>query len=179
MNIAQTFLILALTAAAFVLGAPITIGNLTFVSPTSSYSITYGQPVELLVSDGSSLDKALINDHDNLLKSTNSPDVLYTAYFSCATSSFQITGLSLGTIYSIVPGGVYGSVVITVTAENYNPATVAISIVKPSANIPPAFIPGRMAYYPSVYATMKEDKTVQIVSMEEFINAKENHSGKK
>lgn len=62
-----------------------------------------------------------------------------------------MTGLSIAATYSIVPAGIYGQVVITVTAENASPATSSIKINKATANIPVAFIPGRLPNYPSVY----------------------------
>lgn len=183
MNLIHSFVILALSAVAFVFGAQGPLESLTFISPAdNTYSITYGQPVALNVSilQGIIVKSLDIYNSQNLLKSSNQVNspVLYTAYFACPTSSFQITGLSLDTLYSIVPGGVYGQVVITVTAENLNPATMAITITKPTANIPPAFVLGRMPYYPSVYASMKEDNTVEVLSMEEFLELKENFSNK-
>ena len=81
-------------------------------------SITYGQPLVLNVA-------------------TSSPyPVQYTASFACSSGSYQITGLITGKPYSIVPAGIYGQVVITVSATNTSPATSALSINKPSSNIP-------------------------------------------
>ena len=111
-------------------------------------SITYGQPLVLNIA-------------------TSSPyPVQYTASFACSSGSYQITGLTTGKPYSIVPAGIYGQVVITVSATNTSPATGKMSIFKPSSNIPPAFIPGRLPFYPSVYANMKNGKDLEIVSVE-------------
>jgi len=116
--------------------------------PVLVSSITYGQPLILNVA-------------------TSSPyPVQYTASFACSSGSYQITGLTTGKPYSIVPAGIYGQVVITVTATNTSPATGSLSIFKPSSNIPPAFIPGRLPFYPSVYAKMKDGKDLEIVSVE-------------
>lgn len=121
--------------------------------PVLASSITYGSPVVLNVA-------------------TSSPySVQYTASFACPTGSYQITGLTTGKSYSIVPAGIYGQVVITVTATNTSPATSILTINKPSSNIPPAFIPGRLPYYPSVYANMKDGKDLEIVSVEYLTSA--------
>ena len=100
-------------------------------------SITYGQSLSLKVD-------------------TSGPQVEYTASFACTTGSYQITGLTTGLTYDIVPAGIYGQVVITVTAMNNSPVTFSLNILKAAGNIPPAFIPGRLPNYPSVYLNVTD-----------------------
>ena len=101
----------------------------------------------------------------NLLVSTNSTSsVQYTASFSCSSGSYQVSGLTTGKTYQLVPAGIYGNTVITVTGSNIMPGTGSIIINKFGGNIPPAFIPGRMTYYTSVYANMKDGKDLEIIS---------------
>lgn len=124
--------------------------SMIFNSPVAAAEINYGNPVTLNVS----------------ISGPSQSATKYTATFTCPTGVFIITGLNIDQSYNIVPGGIYGSVIITVTAENTSLATIEISINKPMANIPPAFVPGRMPYYPSVHANMKEDGNLDIVSVE-------------
>ena len=113
------------------------------IAPHSS--IAYGQAVTLLVT------------------TNGQSSVQYTASFSCSTGSYQVTGLTTGVTYKLVPAGIYGNTVITVTAANTMPGTLSININKYATNSPPAFIPGRLANYPSVYVNLKDVKDVKIV----------------
>lgn len=121
--------------------------NLPSLFISSFADLIYGQAVPLTVS-------------------TNGPaNIKYTAYFACTSGSYQVTGLTTGVSYSIVPGGVYGETVITVTAENSNPGTFAFSLFKPSNNIPAQFINAHQRYYPSVYANMKDGGQLEILEV--------------
>ena len=103
-------------------------------------------------------DRIIFGQAVNLLVNTNGlSSVMYTASFSCSTGSYQVSGLTTGMTYQLVPAGIYGNAVITVTAPNTQPGTAFINIEKYGANIPPAFIPAQMAYSPSVYSNGEED----------------------
>lgn len=91
--------------------------------------------------------------------------VQYTASFTCTSGSYQITGLTTGVLYDLVPAGIYGEVVITVTATNTSPATASFSIEKPSNNIPPNYTPAHQRYLPSVYANMRDGRVLEIVEV--------------
>lgn len=53
---------------------------------------------------------------------------------------------------------------LTVTATKANTATKSFIINKPGANISPAFVPGHLPLYPSVYANMKR-QTLEILEV--------------
>ncbi len=134
-----------------------TLPSLSVTTPSNTTSVPYGQPVSLLVNTNQ-------QDITKRLFSTLGQSQ-YTASFSCTTGTYQITGLITGVTYNIVPAGIYGNVVLTVTAINTNPSTLTFFIDNPSANIPPAFSPGRLPHYPTVYANMKNGKTLEILEV--------------
>lgn len=121
--------------------------GLDIVSPDQSTSITYGQAVTFLVN-------------------TNDPaGIKYTATFSCTTGSYQITGLNAGVTYKLALSGIYGNIVVTVTATNHRPTTSFFTIKMPSANIPPGFIPSRSLFNQFVFANMKDDNIIEIIGI--------------
>lgn len=133
---------------AFLDSAPATFTmNLPSLSINSFADLIYGQAVPLVVT------------------TNGASNVQYTASFSCTSGSYQVTGLTTGIQYNIVPGGVYGEVVVTVTATNANPATLAFTLFKPSNNIPAHFENAHQRYYPSIYANMKEGKELEVIEI--------------
>jgi hypothetical protein len=133
----------------------LTLPSLSFTSPASSGTvpkISYGEPV-------------LLNVATNGASSAQ-----YTAIFTCAAGYFQITGLNTGKAYSIVPAGIYGNAIITVTAIDSRPATLSITITRSSANQPPIFIRGNPSFLPSIYANMQEDGNLEVLSVE-YLNS--------
>lgn len=129
--------------------------SLVFGSLLSSTSLTYGQAVTLLV------------------ESSDPSGAQYTASFSCFSGIFQVTGLNTGVSYKLVPAGIYGNVVVTVTATNLNSATMSFSIVKPEANIPPSSRNARSPYYTFVYAHMKDGNELVIIGTNQPHDASE------
>jgi hypothetical protein len=122
------------------------------ISPATVPKINYGEPVPLKVATNGAF------------------AVQYTAIFTCAAGYFQITGLNTGTEYSIVPAGIYGNAIISVTAIDSRPAMLHITITRSSANQPPSFIPGNPSFYPSIYANMQEDGNLEVLSVE-YLNS--------
>ena len=123
--------VFAITYPIMALNSP-SINVLSFLTVTAPSSITYGQSLSLKVE-------------------TSGPQVEYTVSFACPTGSYQVTGLTTGDTYNIVPAGIYGQAVITVTATSNSPVTFSLNILKAAGNIPPAFIPGHLPNFPSVY----------------------------
>ena len=115
--------------------SPIKAAIIQILTVTQPASVIFGQAVSLKVD-------------------TDGPfQVQYTASFACTTGSFQMTGLKTGVTYKIVPSGIYGNAVVTATATNAVPDMKSFNIFKPTENIPAAFIPGRLPYYPSIYSS--------------------------
>lgn len=107
--------------------------SLNIVSPTDGSTFVFGTliPVNVVNSD---IDTATI----------------YTVTFVCSAGTYQVTGLALGTTYTLIPAGLHGLTNLIVTAAG---GTTAVTTIQITAPVPPTPCPSPTyaptAYYPS------------------------------
>lgn len=90
----------------------------------------------------------------NVINSDTDTATIYTATFVCTAGTYQLTGLSLGINYELIPAGLHGLANLIITAAGGTTAVANIQItgpVPPTPNPTPFFAPticGPQTIYP-------------------------------
>ena len=101
--------------------------SMNIVSPPDGSIFVFGTPIPI-----------------NVINSDTDTATFYTATFSCAAGTYQITGLSLGVTYKIIPAGLHGLANLIITAAGGTTAVINIQItgtVPPTPSPSPIYTP--------------------------------------
>lgn len=99
--------------------------SMTIVSPSDGSSFTFGTPIPV-----------------NVINSPTDTATVYTASFVCAAGTYQVTGLALGTTYTLIPAALHGLANVIITAAG---GTTAVTNIQISGPVPPT--PGPTPIY--------------------------------
>ena len=109
--------------------------SMNIVSPSEGSIFVFGTPIPV-----------------NVINSDTDTATFYTATFACAAGTYQITGLSLGVTYKIIPAGLHGLANLIITAAGGTTAVINIQItgpVPPTPSPSPIYTPTSCGPYTS------------------------------
>lgn len=111
--------------------------SMTIVSPSDGSTFTFGTPIPV-----------------NVINSQTDTATVYTASFVCAAGTYQVTGLALGTTYTLIPAALHGLANVIITAAGGTTAVANIQITGPVPPTPgpsPIYTPTNCNPFPQNY----------------------------